>query len=256
MLLAWREILPWLPALLLQVVRMGAFFVGQPMFGNYAESRLLRVVLAVALGALMFWVRPVPIAVPDLATLAVLAVREAGIGLALGFVLRLVSAGLATAGEVLSHEMGFAMSQVVDPVSGRNTLVLSQLFELIAVLLMFELDLHHDALRAFAAVQDVLPIGAPVDVDAAWNHLHVWVGDSLVFGFRYAMPVLGVMMLLTAVMVMLARAVPTLNLLEFAFGVRILLALLAAVWFLEGGRPLLTQMFDHGLDGIVRLFQP
>jgi len=250
-------LLPWLPGLLLHFVRVGAFFVGQPMLGVTADSRMLRLVLMVSLGGLFFCASGMPLVrVTSVVELGFLAAREAVIGLSLGFAVRLMTATMSTAGEMISQEMGFQMAQIVDPVTGRSSPVVSQLFEAVALLLIFELDIHHRVLQTFGALYDVLPVGSGFSIDAVHAHLRDMVSASVVLGARYAMPVLGVMTLLTAVLIMLARAVPNINLLEFSFGVRILLALLASVWFLTAGTPFLESMFETILERARFLFAP
>ena len=145
---------PWLPSLFLHFVRVGAFFVGQPMFGVQSASKTLRLILMVSLGAIFFWVNGMPIVpVSGLGDYGLLVAREALIGFALGFCIRLMTSTLKTAGEILSHEMGFAMAQVVDPATGKSSPVISMLFETVALLLIFELNIHHHVLLSFATAK-------------------------------------------------------------------------------------------------------
>ena len=57
-----------------------------------------------------------------------------------------------------------------------------------------------------------------------------------------------------AALVMLARAVPNINLLEFAFPLRIMLALTASIYFLTAGTPFLERMFEALLEQTRLLF--
>ena len=246
---------PWLPSLFLHFVRVGAFFVGQPMFGVQSASKTLRLILMVSLGAIFFWVNGMPIVpVSGLGDYGLLVAREALIGFALGFCIRLMTSTLKTAGEILSHEMGFAMAQVVDPATGKSSPVISMLFETVALLLIFELNIHHHVLLSFATVFEVLPVGSSFDMGPVHERLTKGVSDSIELGIRYALPVLGVMVLLTAVLVMLARAVQNINLMEFSFGLRILLALLASIYFLTAGVPFLELIFETFAEHARNLF--
>lgn len=246
---------PWLASAFLHFVRIGAFFIGQPMFGVQRDSKTLRLVLMVSLGSLFFMANGMPAVHADgLGDYAALVVREMLIGLALGFTLRLFTSAMSTAGEILGHEMGFSMARIADPATGRSAPVISQLFETIAFLLVFELDIHHHVLLTFSQVYEILPVGSGFDPEPVARRLTALVGDTIQFGMRFALPVLGVMILLTASLVMLARAIPNINLLEFAFGVRILLSLLAASYFLTAGVPMLEGWFEYVLEKARLLF--
>jgi len=237
------------------MVRVGAFFVGQPLFGIRNDSRMLRIVLMVSLGSTFFWANGAPIVEASSFTeLGLLSAREALIGLAIGLCVRLMTSTMSTAGEILSHEMGFAMARVVDPATGRSSPVVSQFFQTVAFLLIFELNIHHHVILTFASIYEVLPVGHGFSIDPVHARMTSMIADSIEFGMRYAMPVIGVMVLLTAVLVMLARAVPNINLLEFTFGLRILLALLASIYFLTAGAPFLQRVFEHILENTRQLF--
>jgi flagellar biosynthetic protein FliR len=251
------ELLAALPGFLLAIVRTGAFFAAMPVFGVARDSRMLRLVLAVALGASFHANAPAPVelhgGLPDL---LLLGVREAGIGLLAGFAVGLISAAMSAAGELISHEMGFSMATIVDPETGQTNPVVAQLLEVVAFLLIFTLDLHHEVLRVLGATWAYVPTGAPVDLDAVALRLGELGSLALSFALRYALPVLGVMVLTTAALVMLSRAVPNINLLEFSFGARILLALSASIWFLAEGQEFLVAAFEGMLGRAAALFAP
>lgn len=239
-------VLPMLPSLFLHVVRASGFLFGSTLFGTQGSSRMPRLMLAVSLGVLLWWVGDKRMGtVESLTEFALLAAREAFLGLLLGFAVNLLSAVVITAGEIISHEMGFGMARIVDPSTGRNSPVVSQLFTAFAVLLMFHLNVHHEALRMLAATYEAIPVGRPFDLTPVAGRLQESIGEALVFALRYAAPVLGVMVLVTATLVVLARAVPNINLMEFTFGVRILLALLGAYYFLAEGMPFLGGVFER-----------
>lgn len=244
-----------LTSLFLHMVRTGAFLVVVPLFGQARDSFLLRVVLTVALGAVFWWVGPKTAAVPPgLLALGVTALREAFVGMALGFALSLLLMVLVSAGEVISSEMGFGMARAMDPESGIDSTVVSQLFQVFGFLLILHLDVHHEALRILERTFAAIPLGTTFDLEPIWRGISVLVSSGLVLSLQYAVPVLAVMLLLTAALMMLARAVPHINLMEFGFGARVLLALLSSAWFLVEGSPFLESAFAALLAGARGMF--
>lgn len=243
------QVLPWLPSLFLHFARAAAFFATLPLFGVQSESLMLRLILAVSLASVFWWIGDKSTAPIDgLSGFAGLVVRETYVGLAAGFAVRLLTAALVTAGEVISHEMGFSMAQIVNPADGTSSPVTSQLFEVMGYLLLFQLDAHHEMIRVLQTAYEVLPVGQEFDVAPIANRLQIMIGDSIEYALHYAVPVMGVMVLVTATLVVLARAVPHINLLEFSFGLRIVLALLASAYFLTEGTPFLARMFESLLQ--------
>ena len=245
-----------LAAFVLHVLRAGAFLLAMPVFGSRGDSRMLRFALAIALGSMFFAIQPNPV---DLGhgtslELGVLAAREVLVGLGAGLACATMVHLMTSAGELISHEMGFAMAQAVNPETGRNSSVVSQLFQLFGFLLILQLDLHHGLLRFLQGLYDWIPVGHTPDFGSIYEGLRELVGMSMQFAVQYALPILAVMLLLTATLVILARAVQNINLMEFSFGLRILLALLASAWFLGEGTGFLQSAYDAILTRATEAF--
>jgi len=239
----------------LHVMRAGAFFAVVPLFGRQADSFILRLVLSLALGGVFWWVGDQRIDTPGhLLAMGVMAMREVVIGVALGFALSTMTSMLQSAGEIISSEMGFSMARAMNPESGIDATVVSQLLQVVGFLLILQFDLHHEALRVLEQTYRACPIGQPFDIEPICLGLQALIGGSVQLAVQYCLPVLGMMMLLSVGMVLLGRAVPQINLMEFGFALRVLLALAAMAWFLVEGAPFLLHTFHAILDGARDMF--
>lgn len=242
-------------SLLLHIVRVGAFFAVVPLFGRQMDSMILRLVLALSLGGVFWWVGDQQVPAPrGLLDLGVMAIREGVVGLALGFALSTMTSLLVSAGEIISSEMGFSMARSMNPESGIDATVVSQMLQVVGFLLILELDLHHEALRVLEQTFQSCRVGEPFDFGPIWDGLNVLVAGSVELALRYAFPILGTMLLLSVAMVLLGRAVPAINLMEFGFALRVLLALGATAYFLVEGAPFLIHVFESVLDGARDMF--
>lgn len=246
---------PFLPAIVLHVVRATAFFATVPLFGSQADSKILRLVLGIAIALIFWWISPKVILVDGLMQLGLLAIREAFLGTLAGFSVSMLTSALVSAGEIISNEMGFSIAQVMDPLTGRSTPVASSLFEVMGYLLLFGTNLHHEVVKVLGATYAMVPVGKGFDLAVLQPRLSALVTDTIEYGLHYAVPTLAVMSLLTAALVILARAVPNLNLMEFSWGLRILLAIVASCWFLSEGRPFLLAMFEDMISKAQVLFR-
>ncbi|HLQ36746.1 MAG TPA: flagellar biosynthetic protein FliR [Planctomycetota bacterium] len=243
-------------SLFLHLVRTSAFMAVVPVFGRQRDSMFLRLVLALTMAVVFWWVGQQQVPLPgSVLALGVMAVREAVVGVALGFAVLIITTVAVAAGEIVSTEMGFSMARALDPESGSESSVMSQLFQVFAFLLILHFDLHHEVLRILEQTFRSIPVGAPFDLQPIWFGLRGLVAASLLLALQYAFPVLGVMLLLTTALVLLGRAVPNINLMEFGYAARVLLALLAGAYFLAQGSPFLVRSFA-GLLGSTRAMFP
>ena len=236
---------PFAISFLLHFVRVAAFFAVVPIFGRNGDSRILRLVLAVALGAMLWWVGDMRVDPPEsMLALGVMAIRESVIGFALGFSFAVIYAMLTMAGEVLSMEMGFSMARTINPDTGTNATVISQLLQVIGALVVFQLDLHHDALLIARQTFEAVPVGQPFDYIPIWEGLRELLSASIRLGMQFTMPIIGIMLLLSSGTVLIGRAVPSINMMEFAFGLRILMALGVLGFYLVEGMPFIVASFE------------
>jgi flagellar biosynthetic protein FliR len=217
---------------------------------------ILRVVLAIALGSVFWWVGgQVQVDAPDhLFALGVMALREGVVGMALGLALSTLTSMLVSAGEIVSSEMGFSLARTMNPDSGVDATVVSQLMQVLGFLLILQLNLHHEALRVLEQTYSACPVGQPFDIAPIWHGLQVMVSNSIELAVQYAFPILGLMLLASVGLVLLGRAVPAINLMEFGFGLKVMLALGVMAVFLVEGAPFLVHTFTALIDSSRAMF--
>ncbi|MEZ6036297.1 MAG: flagellar biosynthetic protein FliR [Planctomycetota bacterium] len=245
----------YVTSLFLHVLRTGAFVAVLPLFGQQRDSFMFRLVLATALGAVFWWVGDQQVETPDhLLTLGVMGVREVFVGFALGFALSTMTSFLVSAGEVISSEMGFSLARAINPETGVDATVVSQLLQVLGFLLILQLDLHHEALRVLEQTFESCPVGDEFAIAPICEGIFALIGGSVQLAVQYSFPVLGTMLLISVGMVLLGRAVPAINLMEFAFALRVLLALAGLALFLGEGAPFLVGVFEQVLEQARSLF--
>ena len=217
---------------LLVFVRMTAMVVAAPVLG----SALLRVApqLVVAIGSALSLVvmmnLPAPLSAPDYGwELALRACGEAFLGISIGFLATLIMAGLQFGGEVIDHLIGFAVSDVIDPITNESASLIGNLKGLLATTLFLALHGHHHLFRAIMRTFELVPpggAGLPLEV---WPLMETYAEALFVVGLQVATPCLLVMTLLWIPEGFLARMVPQLNLLVNDIPLRIGLGLFL-VW--------------------------
>lgn len=246
-----------LPLYLLVACRTLGLTLTAPVFANPFVPAAVRVALGLLLGAVVLPAVPVP-ALPDgPAGLVPLAAMELAVGLTAGFLGQMLFAAVRMAGSLLDLDLGFAMTQVLDPLSGEAEPIIGRFWHTLALLLFLVLDGHHALLSAMALSYRASPPGA-VALDAG-------VAEALVGAFaavleltvRLALPVLGALLLAAAAMAALSRAAPQFNLFQvgFAFktGAGLLLLAVTTPLFLRGMEVLFREG-DAALAAILSLW--
>ena len=245
----------FMTSLFLHVVRVGAFVAVLPLFGKQRDSFALRLVLSTSIGAIFWWVGDQRIETPDhVLQLGVMALREGLVGLSLGFALSTMTSMLVSAGEFISSEMGFSLARTMNPETGVSGTVVSQLLQVTGFLIILSLDLHHDALRIMEMTFRSCKVGEPFDFVPIWDGILALVAGSVQLALQYSFPILGTMMLISTGLVLLGRAVPAINLMEFAFSLRIVISVAGLSIYITESAPFLAKTFASILERAAEMF--
>ena len=129
--------------LMLASLRVGAFLVASPFFGSRMIPLTVRIVFSISLGLGLV----TQIKFPELeqivgANLIPIIFQEVFIGLACGMVLNICFSSVILAGEKIAATSGLALAAQIDPTSGAQSPVISQIFQLFLLVLFFSLNGH------------------------------------------------------------------------------------------------------------------
>lgn len=163
------------------------------------------------------------------------AARSCLIGALLAISLSIPFEAVKFAGQIVDVQIGFSIANVIDPSSGLQLSLLSNLYNLLAVLLFFALDAHHALLRALVASCTVVPLFSPVDgVSGAWLMVNEF-GTFFRLGLQAGAPCVIVLLLVSAAMGVIVKTVPHINILVVGFPIKIAVGLavlgLSLAWF-------------------------
>lgn len=218
------------------IFRTAAFFATVPILGTSIRNRTVKVALSSLLAFAIFpicadpaWKSPGhPFA------FLILIARETLIGIYLSFVLTLTLSAVRMAGELIGMEMGLSLAAQVDPITGSSTQLIAYLYEIIAVLLFFGLNLHHFVIQALVSSYELLPVGERSLFNMAPEFFIQLFRQMFSAGLVLAAPVFVVLALVSLCMGFLARAVPNFNLLDAGYTLRVGAAFGAMILFMPG----------------------
>lgn len=225
-------------ALLLTLLRVAAFVAFLPLFSGENVPSTVKIGLAISLTAI-WGVKMTPItavglplqSVDNWLLLAWLSMRETLFGAGLGWLLGMILVPIRIAGAYIVQEMGLTIATITSATETANSNIVSQLFEVLAVLLLLSLNMHHEFLRLFDTLLTTYPLGRPWMLPA-----HDWMIGTIVQtntrGLALAAPVGIVLMITLVTTLVIMRQTPQFNLFSFGMPLRLLVGLAAMLLFL------------------------
>ncbi len=245
----------WIITFALFLVRLATFWFVIPIWGGRKAPNTVKIGLVLALT--MFWGQALDQVPQQIVTdfagganwgiFAVAVAREALIGGTLAFAFHMFFEPARIAGSYLAQELGLMLAAQADPTTAESTNVLATLFQAITILLFLVFDLHHFLIRCLDVSFGRLPVGSSFEQYPALI-MSDGLADAVNLGILIATPAGVVLLVVLACLLILTRAVPTLNLFSIGLSIRLTAGLLALLIFLPHLIDALQRLLGHGRD--------
>lgn len=213
---------------LLIFVRVSMFIYIAPFYGMRGVPRQVKIGLSFFLAMLLFQVI-VPREYPVYETVwgyAVIVMKEALTGLLIGMGANICTTVLAFAGRIIDMETGMAMSNLVDPTTKEMTSISGVLYQYMVTLILIISGMYQYLLKALAETYQLIPVnGAVVRSEAIVSSLIGFLSSYISIGFRICLPVFAVMLLLNAVLGIMARVAPQMNMFSVGMQLKVLVGI-------------------------------
>ena len=209
---------------LLIFARISGFLSVVPVFSFRTLPVQVRVYFSIWLSLLLFPIINLSSEVPPFSIMfGILLVKEALVGITLGYSVSLVFAGIQLAGEYIDLHIGFGMSNIFDPQAEAQLPVTSQFIYLISILVFISLGGHYVLVKGIADSFRFIPLTG----GTYHPQLIEKVVDLFAFFFklsiRIAAPVLASMFLVHIAMGIISRVAPQLNVFIIVFPLKLFL---------------------------------
>jgi flagellar biosynthetic protein FliR len=228
--------------------RIGACLMVAPMFGARFVPARTRIILAVAITALVVPLIPAPQIAPFSPQGFVVLFQQLLIGVALGFALQVVFDALGLAGQLLANSMGLSFAFNVDPLRGTSTPALGQLYIILATLTFLALGGHVALIEMLVAGLYGLPIGTSgLGQEGLWS-LILWGGQLFAGAIAVALPGITALLIVNLAFGVVSRAAPALNLFAVGFPVSLVVGLLVVLMGIAPMQASFTELLTQGFD--------
>jgi flagellar biosynthetic protein FliR len=206
------------------LLRVSGIIIFAPFFSNLSIPVYVRIVFSLLASFVLFPCLPLNGISGDLnlGNIAGLFLSEIMMGMVLGFAATCVFAGLQFAGQMISFQLGFSLIKMIDPQSNVEASVFSFILGSIGVLLFLLVNGHHWFLLAVNDSFALLPVGGAQIHGPLIEHMVRLAGHILVIGVRVAGPVIAVGIITDAIVGVVGRTAPQINILIVGMPLKIL----------------------------------
>lgn len=207
---------------LLIMTRVTCFIYIAPFFSMQNTPNRVKIGVGFFISILIYYmtephVYPVFDTLWDMATVIL---KEAAAGLIIGLGANLCTSIVLFAGQIIDMEMGFAMASQFDPITKQNATLTGIYYQNLVMLLMLITGMYQYFVSALAETFILIPVGmVQMNFDNLLSSFIKFLGDYMIIGMRICLPVFCTIMLLNAILGVLAKVSPQMNM--FAVGIQL-----------------------------------
>lgn len=238
------QIMAWLSPVLWPFLRVLALFTSAPVFS-------MRVIpVRTRIGLAFFVALCAQAALPEQPVISLngreaagAVLQQVGVGLALGFAVRLVFAAVEFAGEVIGLQMGLNFASFFDPTSNAQVSAVARFFGNIAMLLFVVINGHLLVLMAVVKSFDAFPVEGHFLQSVMQMQLHTLGAGIFSSALWIALPMIALLLFVNLTLGIISRVAPQMNIYAVGFPVTLtvgLLGITATLPMLE--QPMLTLL--------------
>ncbi len=228
-------------------IRMSGFFVTMPVPGYRGAPVLVKAALSLAVSYLLFLSGgygyvPLPASAP---AYVLLLAGEALVGIGIGFLVLLFFSAFRMAGQLMDVKIGLGLAGVFDPQFGGSATLMAQFFNMLALVLYFALNGHHQLLLALAGSYRLIPPGgAGLSGDSLLQVTGMFAG-AFGLAFRIAAPVVVVIIIVDIALGLVSKTVPQIQVFIIGLPLKVALGLLVIYLLLPHLVPLMEDVFTR-----------
>lgn len=218
---------------LLVLVRVSCFVYIAPFFSMSNTPRNVRIGVSLCLAVLLYQVVPrQDLSYDTLLGYSIIVMKEAVTGFMIGFAANLCSTVVTFAGQIADMEMGLSMASMLDPATKQNSTITGVYYNYMILLMLMISGMHKYLFKALAETYLLIPVnGVVIEADSLLSAIIGFMSDYIIIGFRICLPIFAVMIILNAVLGVLAKVSPQLNM--FAVGIQMKVLVGISILFLS-----------------------
>ena len=252
------DMVDWAQLYLFELIfmRMSGFLLINPLLGRSNLPAMVKTGMALVLSILVFGTAGTGVPQPD--TLVELAFRlllELGIGLVLGFVMRVVFSVVQIGGEVIDTQMGMTMAQIYDASSQANLSVTASLLNILLILDFFAENGHYTLMRLLTTSGELVPYGAAALGDGVYAYVIELFLACMLLAVKLAMPILAAELLGEVGMGVLMKAIPQINAFVINIELKVIIGLLLFFLLLTPINEFLLELESGMLSELGRILR-
>jgi flagellar biosynthesis protein FliR len=247
------------PTFLLVFVRVTSFFLVLPLFSYRTIPATFKVGSGFFL-ALIIFISMEPMVFEINGTYYLLIIKEALVGILIGFIAYVMLSAIQTAGGFIDFQMGFGMVNVMDPQTGAQSPIMGQYLYIISLLFLLSVNGHHLMLDGIYYSYRFIPLDQvwlPLGNENVIQFVITSFNAMFMIALQLSLPVVASLFLVDVALGIAARTFPQLNIFVVGIPMKIGVSFFIIIIVMGTMMVVVSQIFETMLTtmrGLMELF--
>lgn len=215
-------------AFFLVLIRISAILLMFPFFNSRVIPMLSKAGLAILISIILFPVINTKVVeFPEtIFGIVQLILAEFIIGMILGLLVQTFFEGVKIMGQMVGFQTGFAITNIIDPQSGAQVSILSNMAYLTAIIFFLLLNGHHILLNAVRESFEIIQAGTLALNSDMFNKIIGIYGEMFVIAVKIGAPAIAALLFTNVAFGLITKLIPQMNIMIVAFPIQIVIGLL------------------------------
>lgn len=197
---------------LLILMRIASFVYVAPFFNTANTPRKVKIGFAFFVSVIAMELYPdVTYEYTGVIGYAGLVIKEAIVGLLLGAICNFTMQIIHFAGRFIDMDIGLSMASVMDPTNNTQNGIVGSIYYYMVLLIMISSGLHKYLISAVVETFRHIPVGQMTVNMSLYSTVIDFMSQFLAIGFRISLPIFASMLLLNAVLAIMSKVAPHMN---------------------------------------------
>lgn len=213
---------------LLIMTRVTAFIYIAPFFGMNNTPNRVKIGLGFFISYLLYQtLSPIEyIHYQTLVQYAVIIIKEVFTGLIIGLSAQMCLSIVSFAGKIIDMEIGLSMLNQMDPTTKEQSTITGIYYQYVVMLMLIISGMHQYLIKALVETFTLIPLNqANFHLQSFYTSFLSYLTSYVTIGFRICLPVFAVSLILNAVLGILAKTAPQLNMFAVGMQLKVLVGL-------------------------------
>ncbi len=241
---------------LLVLTRISMFISVAPLYGQRGIPNRVKIGFSFFVAVLIYGTIPdkTPLDYNTVWGYAAIVLREGMTGLLIGFAANMATTIVAFSGRIIDMETGMSMANLVDPTTHQQESISGVLYQYVITLILIITGLHRYLITALAQTFILIPINKAVfDSTKLLDSIVTFLNDYIMLGFRICLPVFAVMLLLNAILGIMTKLAPQMNMFSVGMQLKVLVGI-STLFITVGMLPIVGDMISGEIRKMMVVF--